>query len=127
MVWEKRCAKELQSVSLRWVDKFICVSLHCAQVDVVERLVQGLALIRVADAAAIGLVIAPVWPEAHCALLGLLFGAAVARARRKLVAKHDPLDAIQSRHPPRDVGLPTRRDKTTNDPSRGVPLPCAGK
>lgn len=87
MVWEKRCAKELQSVSLRWVDKFICVSLHCAQVDVVERLVQGLALIRVADAAAIGLVIAPVWREAHCALLGLLFGArscaGAAKAGRK--------------------------------------------
>lgn len=76
-------------------DKFIWASLHCARVDVVERFVQGLALIRVVDAAAIGLVIAPVWRIVLC--WDCCLGRGVARARRRLVAKHNPLDAISIR------------------------------
>lgn len=53
-------------------------SLHRLRVDVLETLLQTLALVRTADlVAAIGLVTAPAWSGAHCALLGLLMGARI--------------------------------------------------
>lgn len=65
-------------MSLSCVRKSAEASLRRLRVDVLETLLETLALVRTADlVAAIGLVTAPAWRGAHCALLGLLMGARI--------------------------------------------------
>lgn len=65
-------------MSLSCLRKSAEASLHRLRVDVLETLLETLALVRTADlVAAIGLVTAPAFRGAHCALLGLLMGARI--------------------------------------------------
>lgn len=83
-----------QILSQSCVRKSAEASLHRLRVDVLETLLETLALVRTANlVAAIGLVTAPAWRGAHCALLGLLMGARIRVGPPGAGRQQDPRDA----------------------------------